>query len=130
MKTTALKTMSADIESAVKRATKRLQTSKETCERETRERGRRAGVEWAADRASFRELERLAMAEVNFYLCDHRGPPALFINVVFGRDSWELQDFWETCLGLDPTDEDDMYSADWWDAFTEGAVEVFAEADV
>jgi hypothetical protein len=130
MKTSKAEAMIKEMRSAVERASERLAASKVECEAETRERGRDAGIEWAADQASYRELERLAAAEINFYGCDHRGPAATFADVVFGLDRMEEDELWESYLGRDLSDVDDLCSADFWDAFVDGALEVYFKAGV
>jgi hypothetical protein len=115
----------------VERAAARLKLSKAEYVNEAQERGRAAGAEWAADDATYGQLKALADSGADdFETNDALGPPGIFVRIVdddfIGRAS--LEDFWQN-LGYDLHD-DDLYAADFWAGFAEGALEVFEKADV
>jgi len=115
----------------VERAAARLKLSKADYVNEARERGREAGADWAADDATYGQLKALADSGVDdFDTNDALGAPGIFVSIVdddfVGRTS--LEHFWEN-LGYDLND-DDLYSPDFWAGFAEGALEVFAKADI
>ena len=121
--------------SAMERASERLKVSKFEYVEKAHERGRSAGAYWAADRAEYGELKRLADSAdqlTDLDTIDALGAPGIVIRVIeseaefAGRQS--IADFWVN-LGFDKND-DDLYSAAWWEGFVEGAVELFDNVDI
>jgi hypothetical protein len=100
----------------------RLKASKAAHAKAAETRGREAGAKWAREDAEYGELRALANGPpLSFDTDDAFGAPGIFFRLI-GRDvdRQTVGDF-----GLDRDLGDDLYSAEFWDGFREGAEEVF-----
>ncbi|MCE7902874.1 MAG: hypothetical protein DYH20_09540 [Gammaproteobacteria bacterium PRO9] len=110
----------------------RLEESRQRYLKEAAERGHADGTKWAMVTAEYGELKRLDDAWPAVGSCDTSdamGAPGVFLRIIKGDDCSQrsdIDDFW-SALGKDDND-DDCYSAEYWDGFVEGALEVFEEA--
>src|SRR5690349_6216114 len=94
--------------------------------------GQEDGRAWARARASYVELGNLERTWASTNSCetiDALGPPGVFLTMIWkdnftGRD--DIEGFWMN-LGGDPYRDENLYSSDYWDAFAEGALEVFED---
>ena len=114
--------------SATERAKERLKISKQEFTDEALERGREIGATWAADDAEYWQLKALADSGIDdCETIDALGPPGVVVPVIdndyIGRTS--IENFWQN-LGYDLNDPD-LYSAEFWLGFVDGAVELFEE---
>jgi hypothetical protein len=115
-------------------AINRLRQSKVEFLGAAQERGKADGTRWAMETADYGELKRLAD---NWPQCettettDALGAPGVFLNLISEDDErcdrMDIDDFWVN-LGKESRDED-AYSAQYWDGFVEGALEVFEKVD-
>jgi hypothetical protein len=111
----------------------RLKASKKQFEDLARDRGHAEGVAWAQESADFAELKSLSKVWPLTESCeteDALGAPGVFLRMISeGRlgDRQDINDFW-TNLGHEGGDQD-QYSHQFWDGFTEGALEVFEQVE-
>jgi len=129
-----IKTRKAALEGKpMKAAIERLRKSKEDFTKLAHGRGQADGTEWAMESAEYGELKRLAdgwqgveSTETN----DAYGAPGVFQRMISEdrkADRSDVSAFW-TDLGKED-DDPDAYSAEYWDGFIEGALEVFEKID-
>ena len=129
---TRIKARKATLKGNTMQATiQRLKASKEAYAKEGAERGRNAGATWASQNAEYGELKLLDDNWQQVESCetdDAFGAPGVFLGMIgmdVGRQ--DINEFWSN-LGFEVNDPD-QYSAEWWDGFVEGALEVFQEVE-
>ena len=116
-------------------ALKRLATSKAEYEAEARDRGHADGTKWAMGKAEYGQLKNLAQHWPNTEttaptgINDAFGPAGVFQWMIQGDSAsrTDIEAFWVD-LWKEPTDPD-RGSAEYWDGFVEGALEVFEKLD-
>jgi hypothetical protein len=130
--------------SAVDRAKARLATAKASYIADARERGVRAGVEWAADHATFDQLRNLHADQtgehptIDFPVSDHPDLTVWVAGILAGWPSYAVDnsaddaesvelahDLWMQ-LGL-LEDSDDSVSGEFWEGFVTGAISVYEQ---
>jgi hypothetical protein len=134
--------------SAVDRAKARLATAKAAYIADARERGVRAGIEWAADHATFDQLRNLHAAQfgehptIDFPVPDGSDLCLLIARILAGWPSDALHDaladgtqdqesidlahdLWAS-LGL-TDDSHDLDSGEFWEGFVTGAISVYEQ---
>jgi hypothetical protein len=130
--------------SAVDRAKARLATAKAAYIADARERGVRAGIEWAADHATFDQLRKLHSAQVgehpaiDFPVADNDYLTLWVARILAGwpadaidqptqdEESIDLaHELWAS-LGL-TDDSPDLDSGEFWEGFVTGAISVYEQ---
>jgi hypothetical protein len=119
--------------SAIARAKVRLATDKASYVADAGERGERAGLAWAADKATFQQLRNLKEAQGEYSLEDGTAAPATVYLVMDNLPEYMPNDvpeeqLWKLCheVGLDPNGPD-VESAEFWSGFVDAAIKVFDE---
>lgn len=141
---------SNEASTAVDRARIRLANAKAAYVADASERGERAGMEWAADDASFDQLRRLNDAMQSEYLAidfDDTDTPAEYFPIMIGRIADGVDLMFEHGLTSQSLDEEDIdrahalwssagikgdndpdsSSREFWKAFVNGALRVFEQ---